>query len=305
LAANESGNILFEEWKQARELMKAFDDRIHDLRKYGFTFITGLMAAEGILLPWIPPTGSSEATGIPDEAKFGVLVATILLIIVLRWFDGNYQGYLYGVSVRAGVIERFLNLELTTTIAFRYKAEKLWLPQIILYIGFEFSVVLLAIALLPKHYDWIGYLSIGIIAEGCLYYAFASPERLRNLLGGTDWALDRIQCRQYEQIRIMVTNLNPRKWRRSGTISWAANEIAWEIIDKNGNMTAATSHKEVVQTPIQLGPGWSYVWGWTAAVTPGIYRVKIYYYVMINNIRQPQFRELARKIQVLPPLPKD
>jgi hypothetical protein len=193
----------------------------------------------------------------PDVAKFGVLVATILLIIVLRWFDGNYRGYNYGVSVRAGVIERFLNLELTTTIDSRYKAEKLWLPIIILYIGFEFAVILLGVALLPKHYDWMGYLSIGIVAEVSLYYSFASPERLRNLLGGTGWALDRIQCRQYEPIRIMVTNLNPNKWHRSGTISWEQNELAWVITDKNDNMSDATSHEEIVQTRIELGPGWS------------------------------------------------
>jgi hypothetical protein len=47
---NIGDNLFLEEWKQARDVLKSFDDRIHDLRKYGFTFITGLMAVEGILL---------------------------------------------------------------------------------------------------------------------------------------------------------------------------------------------------------------------------------------------------------------
>ena len=65
-------------WKNEtdHDILKTFDDRIHDLRKYGFTFVTGLMAVEGILLPWKPPIATTAASEISDEAKFGVLVAT-------------------------------------------------------------------------------------------------------------------------------------------------------------------------------------------------------------------------------------
>src|SRR5437867_6427418 len=173
-----------EEWKQTREVLKIFDDRIHDLRKYGFSFVTALITLQGFLLPWIPPSGSGGATGIPDGAKFAVLIATALLIIVLRWFDGNYQGYLYGAAMRSKVIERLVNLELTNQMSLRYEVDRLWVAIIILYIGFEAAIIGFAVALLGNHYDWIVYLTAGIVGELYLYYRFASPDRLRGSYSG-------------------------------------------------------------------------------------------------------------------------
>ena len=141
--STDSENLSLEEWKQSRESIKEYETKVYELRKYGFTFITALLTAQGLFLPWLP---GATTTGqeLPLQVKFGVLSATALLIIVLRWFDGNYQGFIYAINSRAIVIERLLNLELTEEIQDRFKASVLWLPTIILYAGFELAVIGLA-----------------------------------------------------------------------------------------------------------------------------------------------------------------
>lgn len=273
------------EWTETRNVLRVFDDRIHDLRKYGFTFVTGILTAQGILLPYVPATATAEPSGIPDEAKLGVLVATTLLIIVLRWFDGNYQGFQYGASMRAKVLERFHNLELSDTISLRYRVDKLWVPKIILYAGFEGAVIGLAYALLPEHSSWVAYLTIGIVVENILYYRFASPERLRGKFAGTDWALDRLRCTNGETVRIMLTNLG------STDRILEKDTIAWKILDKNN----VEIHSETVHNTIKVTPSFSYVWAWNVGdKDPGIYRIKV-------NIDDNEERELSRKLYVVGP----
>jgi hypothetical protein len=284
--SHDEDNRYLEEWKQARDVLKTFDDRVHDLRKYGFTFITGLITVQGLLLPWIPPSGQQGAIGIPDPVKFGVLIATSLLIIVLRWFDGNYQGFLYGAATRAKVIERFMNLELTDEISVRYEIEKLGRPKIILYAGFQGAVIGLAFTLLPQHIDWPIYLLVGSIAESLIYYFRYSPEKLRGRFSGTDWAIDRLQCSAGEQVRIMMTNLS------RGDIHLEKDAIPWMIKDKNGEKI----YNEVLTENLVINPGFSYVWDWKVPeIQPGIYRI------VVNISRATnELRELARKIQVTP-----
>jgi hypothetical protein len=37
------------EWETAREVISKFDERLDVLRRYGFTFITGLLTAQSLL----------------------------------------------------------------------------------------------------------------------------------------------------------------------------------------------------------------------------------------------------------------
>jgi hypothetical protein len=60
---------------------------------------------------------------------------------------------------------------------------------------------------------------------------------------------------------------------------------------------------------IELDPGFSHVWRWAANVTPGIYRITVYWHSEVRKLgffplrtatqRIAGQRELARKIQVL------
>lgn len=50
----------------------------------------------------------------------------------------------------------------------------------------------------------------------------------------------------------MVTNLNPKKRKTSGRISWGTGELAWTITDKNGDPSPGTNHNETVQNRLKF-----------------------------------------------------
>jgi hypothetical protein len=114
-----------EKWKSARKVLSQFDDRLHDLRKYGFSFITALLTAESILIPGPEAQAAGEAV-IPPRIKLGVMLATLLLVVGIRLMDKHYRLFQEAAAVRAKIIERSLNLELSDAIAFRYRAEQFW-----------------------------------------------------------------------------------------------------------------------------------------------------------------------------------
>ena len=136
-----------EEWKSARKLLGQFDDRLHDLRKYGFSFITALLAAESILIPGPEAKAAGQAV-IPDRIKLAVMLATLLLIMGMRLMDKHYRLFQEAAMVRAKIIERSLNLELSDAIAFRYNGEHFWRYINWLYYLFAWTTGLLGVFIL-------------------------------------------------------------------------------------------------------------------------------------------------------------
>ena len=92
-----SGNKYHAEWIECRQTIARFDTILIDLRKYGFTIITGLLTA-GSFLGFDTPTASLQV---------GVIIVTMVLIVVLYWMDIYYQNLLYGAVLRAIFLELF------------------------------------------------------------------------------------------------------------------------------------------------------------------------------------------------------
>lgn len=85
------------EWKDAREATARFDGILVDLRKYGFTLLTGLTTASSFL-------GFTE----PDFTLLqGIIMVTMGLIVILYWLDIYYQNLLYGAVIRTLFLELF------------------------------------------------------------------------------------------------------------------------------------------------------------------------------------------------------
>jgi hypothetical protein len=96
-----------EEWKLSVETSTKFDDILMDLRKYGFTLITGLITA-GSFLGFAPGLDSG-----PDQVAYanilhiGVITVTMFLVVILFWLDIYYQNLLYGSVIRTRFLEYF------------------------------------------------------------------------------------------------------------------------------------------------------------------------------------------------------
>ena len=75
-----SDDLIYKEWESCRNVLKEFDTRIHEIRKYGFTFLTALIAAESILIPESAFIGTGAA-GMPDYIKLGIFGVTLFLFL--------------------------------------------------------------------------------------------------------------------------------------------------------------------------------------------------------------------------------
>jgi len=220
-----------EEWKKARDVLKSFDDKLHDLRKYGFSFVTALLTVEGILITGGHAT-TRGGTALSDGAKFAVFGVTLLLILALHLIDQNYRVYQRAANMRARILERKLNLELSETITDRYKAEDIKTRVLLLYFFFIVGVLLLGGFSLYPNWIYIGIL----LAAAC------AAIRLTSLLGTTfkyeyeeDWTISPLECTPTDKVTITLTNLRePVEIRIHRWMPSILEKILKEIRKKKG-----------------------------------------------------------------------
>jgi hypothetical protein len=123
-----------EEWVEARKTADKFDATLFDLRKYGFSILTGLITAGSFL-------GFEKAT---QFIQIGVIIVTMVLVVILYWLDIYYQSLLYGAVLRTRFLEIFrLNRGLSIYISAMYGASNLGRGLHFLYGGFLVGVFLL------------------------------------------------------------------------------------------------------------------------------------------------------------------
>lgn len=90
LEPDKDREIHLKEWEKARGVLQFYDDKLHDLRKYGFSFITAFLTADGILL------STKLSSGTPAPIKFAVFGVTLILILALHLIDKNYRVFSKG-----------------------------------------------------------------------------------------------------------------------------------------------------------------------------------------------------------------
>ena len=94
---NEKLDYALEEWKNAREATSKFDEILVDLRKYGFSIITGIITADAFI-------GFSKPIA---DIQIGAIIVTMILIVILYWVDRYYDGLLWGAVMRTRFLETF------------------------------------------------------------------------------------------------------------------------------------------------------------------------------------------------------
>jgi hypothetical protein len=257
---------LLNEWNTARGILKDTDEHLHDLRKYGFTFVTALLTAESFLIPSKSPDPIS-GTILPPEIKIAVLGVTLVLIIALQLMDRYYQVLQDAAATRALVLERALNLELTEVITLRFNRYHVKRYAIAIYGLFVFGVVVLGWAVLfPIWYLMAILLVVAFATWGSVFRLVS----LKYPYGAGDWTIDRLECSPGEEIRITLTNLCPpddnkhhpdfRPRSEKAGIWFPPNQVLWKLLKED-------SMKEIVsintgKTKFILKGGDSHVWLW-------------------------------------------
>ena len=197
--ADSDHDIHVKEWEKAREVLASFDNNLHDLRKYGFSFITAILAADGILLASKP---GDSATAIQKVAVCGV---TLFLILALHLIDRNYQVFQEAAATRALVLERKLNIELTEIISERYNIQHINFYVLVVYLFFIFGVLFIGLISLGAQFYYMGILlAFAVLAtlftlELHVDYKTESSE---------DWTISPLESALDGSIKITLTNFH-------------------------------------------------------------------------------------------------
>lgn len=257
------------EWEISRGVFDRFDGYLNDLRKYGFTLITALLALSAFLLPYSTQTDTSTGivttSNFPDNIKFVVLLVNLLVIVAATAIDRNYTVIIKAAASRARVLERALNLELTEIITRRYRSAHTEKVITGLYSFFMAMVLILGVFVLGHDMNLLLLLLVFVsIAIGAVVVirTYISVEYTH---GPIDYTLDRLQCTQGDTVAITLTNLeNPE-------IIIEKDAIVWEIRGQ-GNTSV---YPEKANRIIRIEDRDSYTWLWkdTESVEPGIYEV--------------------------------
>lgn len=104
---------LIAEWNAARSVIDKIDDRLNDLRKYGLTFVTGLLTAQAIV-DSAPP---SSNTYVVPGVKLAIILASLVLICALYVIEMVNRQVQHAAASRARSIEKARQLGLTRAIA--------------------------------------------------------------------------------------------------------------------------------------------------------------------------------------------
>lgn len=274
-------DLHYKEWETCRKVMSENDQRAHDIRKIGFSLITALIAAEAILIPKSEMIAANKA-GISDEVKLAVFSVTLLLIIIVRLMERNYELFIKCSNQRAQVLERNLNLELSEIISDRHR--KWHIPGLItsIYISFLLCVWFLGLFILGHENKMFIFLSVFTLIA-FLIVIFLLWTGLRYKHGTIDWTFEPMECESGDIIRIKATNIEEDAVRLPVDLG---SNIMWMIEDMNGKII------EIKQSEnrIVLVSEASHVWEWDTKDNSGIYNLIVAY-------KKPKinYEELRRK----------
>jgi len=249
----------FEEWQSTRELLKNYDDRIHDIRKYGFTFITALLATQAILLPYLPNQSNS---GLPDNIKTGILAITLLLILALAFFEKSYQLYQEAAAQRSIILELRLNLNFSKSLSYQFNDRTIKLYETLVYVLFVLTTFGISLFVLDLR-NYLLPIFLFIVSMGILLVISKMKHSGHPNWPNIDWSVNKLECIKGEKIEITATNLGKKPVvARAGKLVYGIKRQ-----DKPKKEFKTTEH-------ITLHQYESYTWFWdTYPCNEGVYQI--------------------------------
>lgn len=189
------------------------------------------MTASTILFErWIiEPGENSIGEAFPDSIKVGILFVTLMLILGVNILDRNYRTIEKAIFTRITVLEKLLNIEISDIISQRFNL--VWIQDFItlVYLLFVSGVLILGYVVLGI-YSFIVLLVLSLFA--IVPILFLSRDYVLDLFGCgyVDWILDKIECKQGDQVRIVMTNLGKEDFPKiAGSLD---GEIMWKLVNQ-------------------------------------------------------------------------
>ena len=307
--ADDDSSHFLKEWEATRDVLKTFDGHLHDLRKYGFSFITALLAGSAILFttwvrqPIYDDYGAVIVEGelFPEHIKAAILGVTLLLILGIFIIDVYYRNFQRSANIRSRVLEKVLNIELSDTITQRYRSGGYQYVVSGVYFIFIIGVCFLGRAVLSNSLIW---LYLGALVSG-LIVLFLSPGFwfVHYDYGWMDWILDRLECEFGDEVRIILTNIGSEE---SDPIP--AGEVMWKLFKEGENDPLRSG---VAPDKFVIPPFHNYMWELKTGedketgvmgLEVGIYRIEVRLFQKNSYKLVPkgEMRSLSRKLRIKP-----
>lgn len=269
-----------DEWKETRSVLARFDENLHDVRKYGFTFLAALFTIDSL------QTLLSDT--ISDPVRLGMILITITFIVTLWILDLDYQKYQQAAAIRAKILETMLNFELSETISYKYKREKMFHWILYLYLAFVFIAVIIgfiiisaaAYILLMIGFALVGaaailylssHLTINLFHADDQYDGTFRQEYVQryNTLPKEDWILDKVSCKKGDLVKITFTNLND-----DGFIEFDENTCPFEVWPEGEKgIDKPTFQAPMANIDVPQSGNYSWLWDTTCCTPNKVYRI--------------------------------
>jgi hypothetical protein len=124
----------FKDWEECRNSMGRFDTILVDLRKLGFSLITGLLTA-GTLVGFLGFSTGSDSQAPPVEVRAAVFLSIMVLVAALFTLDAYYQVLLSAAAERGLDLEQtFPGVKLTGYLCRNATASQSTFVTVLLYI---------------------------------------------------------------------------------------------------------------------------------------------------------------------------
>ena len=295
------------EWKEARDTLVSVDNNLHDLRKWGFSFITGLLTVDALF------------ANIPDTWKLAALVGTFVLVAGLALVDRNYHVLEDAIAQRATIIEAKTSFALTYDIKWMYDKTHVWIYYAIVYGIFDFATFVIGILVVKPFnlslHHWI--VSSTVLLSLMFVTAVFLLVLIYFISHRPPWVDIGTDAHSYTgkeaQILVTLTNLGPN-WIKIKDVEWGIYretdykmqspeyKVKWQPADQ------ADSTKESPSGP-EIGPGGNMRWlvpisDFKSETKSGLYRIvytgPIYIKKMALIGVTPKLRryELKKKVEL-------
>lgn len=249
-----SNNEVLSEWQAARDVLARFDENLHDLEKYGFSFITGLLTIDALF------------GQINPEFKLAALIGTLALIVVLDVVDRNYRVFQQGAAQRATLLENRSNPELTKTIARTYEQTRTRRAFRLVYQGLAIITFILGIMVLPASllYQLSNFAAL-LVASAFLW-------RIEESLDLRPWVyfeVDGFRYKKPSEVLVVVTHFGKPQSK-----SITLRDDVWGVYHEDGRKVPGQTYQRFLRKQIKIRPGGDHRWTFpTKNLVPGLYRV--------------------------------
>ncbi len=199
------------EWAAARSNIERFDGYLNDLRKYGFGLVTTLLTVTGYL-------SASPATSLPYATKLAVGGAILVLVVALAFLDGQYRALQRGATIRARVLEKSLNLDLTGSMAHYARLGRFRISYPLVYEMTAAAVFVVGVGVLwgGGFYELVWLAVFGVAVVLVAVFGDEAPA------GTFDWSVDAKIVARGRPVRVTFTCLEELQ---DGPWLWAGGRI--------------------------------------------------------------------------------